>query len=108
MTIMIQTPYTDEQIMFVTTMLIPKLIGSRFLANTQKALTHKEFNEKKIKLKLLCQFDLLFVKFFVCEVTACVFLFTVLAFILYNYVVEQRQKIVFKSAGTFSPIFFRY
>jgi hypothetical protein len=36
-------------------------------------------------------------------VTACVFLFTVLAFIVYNYVVEQRQKIVFKSAGTFSP-----
>jgi hypothetical protein len=33
-------------------------------------------------------------------VTACVFLLTVLAFIVYNYVVEQRQKVVLKSAGT--------
>jgi hypothetical protein len=32
-------------------------------------------------------------------VTACVFLVTVLTFILYNYVVEQRQMIVLKSAG---------
>jgi hypothetical protein len=32
-------------------------------------------------------------------VTACVFLLTVLAFMLYNYVVEQRQKIVLRSAG---------
>jgi hypothetical protein len=32
-------------------------------------------------------------------VTACVFLLTVLTFMLYNYVVEQRQKIVLKSAG---------
>jgi hypothetical protein len=32
-------------------------------------------------------------------VTACVFFLTVLAFMLYNYVVEHRQKIVLKSAG---------
>jgi hypothetical protein len=37
-------------------------------------------------------------------VTACVFLLTVLTFMLYNYVVEQRQKIVLKSAGTCSAI----
>jgi hypothetical protein len=37
-------------------------------------------------------------------VTACVFLLTVLAFVLYNYVVEQRQKIVLKSAGMCSTI----
>ncbi|KAL3912159.1 MAG: hypothetical protein SGARI_001300, partial [Bacillariaceae sp.] len=30
--------------------------------------------------------------------TACVFIFTVLAFIVYNCVVERRQKIVYKSA----------
>jgi hypothetical protein len=35
-------------------------------------------------------------------VTACVFLFTVLTFMLYNYMVEQRQKIVLRSAGTCS------
>jgi hypothetical protein len=35
-------------------------------------------------------------------VTACVFLLTVLTFILYNYMVEQRQKIVLTSAGTCS------
>jgi hypothetical protein len=35
-------------------------------------------------------------------VTACVFLLTVLTFMLYNCVVEQRQKIVLKSAGTCS------
>jgi hypothetical protein len=32
-------------------------------------------------------------------VTACVFILTVFSFMLYNYVVEQRQKIVLKSAG---------
>jgi hypothetical protein len=36
-------------------------------------------------------------------VTACVFLLTVLTFMLYNYMVEQRQKIVLKSAGMCSP-----
>jgi hypothetical protein len=35
-------------------------------------------------------------------VTACVFLLTVLAFMLYNYVVEQRQTVVLKSAGMYS------
>jgi hypothetical protein len=35
-------------------------------------------------------------------VTACVFLFTALAFMLYNLLVEQRQKIVLKSAGACS------
>jgi hypothetical protein len=35
-------------------------------------------------------------------VTVCVFLLTVLTFIVYNYVVEKRQKIVLKSAGTSS------
>jgi Adenylate and Guanylate cyclase catalytic domain len=39
-------------------------------------------------------------------VTACVFLLTVLAFIVYNYVVEQRQKVVLKSAGAFSNKFY--
>jgi hypothetical protein len=37
------------------------------------------------------------------SVTACVFFLTALAFMLYNYVVEHRQKIVLKSAGM-SPI----
>jgi hypothetical protein len=32
-------------------------------------------------------------------VTACVFFLTVLAFVLYNYVVERRQTIILKSAG---------
>jgi hypothetical protein len=32
-------------------------------------------------------------------VTACVFFLTVMTFMLYNYVVERRQKIVLKSAG---------
>jgi hypothetical protein len=32
-------------------------------------------------------------------VTACVFLLTVLTFMLYNYMVEKRQKTVLKSAG---------
>jgi hypothetical protein len=35
-------------------------------------------------------------------VTFCVFVLTVLAFMLYNYVVERRQTIVLKSAGTYS------
>jgi hypothetical protein len=35
-------------------------------------------------------------------VTACVFLLTVSVFMVYNYVVEQRQKIVLKSAGMYS------
>jgi hypothetical protein len=35
-------------------------------------------------------------------VTSCVFLLTALTFILYNYVVEQRQKLVLKSAGMYS------
>jgi hypothetical protein len=42
-------------------------------------------------------------------VTACVFLLTVMTFMLYNYVVERRQKIVLKSAGmcTINP-FLKY
>ncbi|KAG7359286.1 adenylate and guanylate cyclase catalytic domain containing protein [Nitzschia inconspicua] len=37
-------------------------------------------------------------------VTACVFLLTVVAFMVYNYVVEKRQKIIHKSAVTSNAI----